>query len=193
MLPERLIQLWRFAKYGLPLARIRPEGPRTIADVIEEQAAARGRHPFVIFEGRTVTYDDYNRAANRVAHWALAHGIGRGARVALLMHNRPEFLETWAGLAKVGATSALINTNLAGRALEHAIATADAKHVIVGSECLEALATLDGAAPWQVWVAADKGYASASAPQGAHDLSADLATRPSANPAASPRSAGRPR
>ncbi|MEX2205531.1 MAG: long-chain-acyl-CoA synthetase [Myxococcota bacterium] len=191
MLPERLVQLWRFAKYGLPLARMRPEGARTIADVIEEQAAARARHPFVIFEGRTVSYDDYNRAANRVAHWALANGIGRGARVALLMHNRPEFLETWAGLAKVGATSALINTNLTGRALEHAIATADAKHVIVGSECLDALATLDGAASWQVWVHADKGHEGANAPQAARDLTADLATRPSANPAPSVRESAR--
>jgi len=191
VLPERVVQLWRIAKYGLPLARIRPEGPRTIADVIEEQAAARGLHPFVLFEGRTITYDEYNRAANRVAHWALAHGIGRGERVALLMQNRPEFLETWAGLAKVGATCALINTNLAGRALEHAIATADAKHVIVGSECLEALASLDGAAPWQVWVSVDKGSQRAATPQGARDLTSELATRPSANPPASAREGAR--
>jgi len=187
MLPDRLVQLWRFARYGLPLARTKPESPRTIADVIEEQAAARARHPFVVFEGRSVTYDDYNRAANRVAHWALAQGIGRGQRVALLMQNRPEFLETWAGLAKVGATSALINTNLAGRALEHAIATADAKHVIVGSECLAALAGLDGTAPWQVWVALEPGSESATPPQGARDLTAELATRPSANPPPSAR------
>jgi fatty-acyl-CoA synthase len=191
MLPERVVQLWRFAKYGLPLARMRPENARTIADVIEEQAVARGRHPFVVFEGRSVSYEEYNRAANRVAHWALAHGIGRGERVALLMQNRPEFLETWAGLTKVGATSALINTNLTGRALEHAIATADAKHLIVGSECLEALASVDAAAPWQVWVASDPGTEGVAPPRGARDLLADLATRPSANPPASTRAGGR--
>ncbi len=191
MLQERVVQLWRFARYGLPLARMRPESTRTIADVIEEQAAARGRHPFVTFEGRSVSYADYNRAANRVAHWALAHGIGRGERVALLMQNRPEFLETWAGLAKVGATSALINIHLVGKALEHAIATADAKHLIVGSECLEALASLDGAVPWQVWVASDPGTENVAPPQGARDLTADLAARPSANPAATARTGAR--
>ena len=104
---ERVVQLWRFAKYGLPLARMRPESPRTIADVIEEQAAARGRAPVRAVRGSHASrYDEYNRAANRVAHWALAHGIGRGARVALLMQNRPEFLEIWAGLAKVGVDHA---------------------------------------------------------------------------------------
>ncbi len=191
MLAERLLQAWRFAKYGLPLARLRPESPRTVADLIEEQAVARGRHPFVFFEGRSVSYDEYNRAANRVAHWALAHGIGRGQRVALLMQNRPEFLEIWAGLTKVGATSALINTNLTGRALEHAIATADARHLIVGSECLEALASVDGASPWQVWVAVDRAAEGAARPLGARDLTSDLATRPSANPAASAREGAR--
>ena len=180
---DSLGTVWRSVRYGLPLARLRPESPRTIADVVEEQAAARPAHPFLLFEDRRVSYAAFDAAANRVARWALAQGLGHGDRVALLMHNRPEFLETWAGLAKVGATSALINTNLVGRALEHAIATADVKHVIVGSECLEALASVDGAAPWQVWVFADKGHEGAKAPQGARDLSADLATRPSANPA----------
>ncbi|MBM4337900.1 MAG: AMP-binding protein, partial [Deltaproteobacteria bacterium] len=187
MLLQRASQLWRFAKFGLPLSRMRPETPRTIADVIEEQAAARARHPFVIFEGRTLSYDEYNRGANRVAHWALAQGIGRGQRVALLMQNRPEFLETWAGLAKVGATSALINTNLTGRALEHAIDTADARHLIVGSELLPLLATVDDASKWQVWVANDPASDPVSSPAGARDLVDDLASRPSANPPASVR------
>ncbi len=183
---ERLIQIYRFAKYGLPLARIKPETPRTIADVIEEQVAARGRHPFVVFEGRKISYDDYNRAANRVAHWAIAQGLGRGQRIALLMTNRPEFLEVWAGISKVGATSALINTHHTGAALQHAIATADTKHVIVGAELLPALATLDASASWQIWVVGD-GAAPSGLPQGMHDLSADLAARPSANPPKSAR------
>jgi fatty-acyl-CoA synthase len=188
---ERVIQLYRFAKYGLPLARLQPETERTIADVIEEQAAARSRHPFVVFEGRKVSYDEYNRAANRVAHWAIAQGLGRGQRVALLMHNRPEFLEVWAGIAKVGATSALINTNLTGTALQHALATADTKHVIVGAELLPALATLDPNSPWQIWVVGDESGRIPALPRGAHDLSADLATRPSANPPRTARAGAR--
>src|SRR5262245_16944672 len=178
---ERIGQLWRFAKYALPIARLGPETPRTVADVIEEQAASRAKHPFVLFEGRTVTYEDWNREANRVAHWARANGLGRGTRVALLMHNRPEFLAVWAGPSKLGSTTALINTNLTGRALEHAIQTADAKHLIAGGECAPACAEL-AHAPWQLWVANEPGVPAAALPHGARDLVADLATRPSANP-----------
>ena len=177
---ERAAQLWRFARFGLPVARLRPDAPRTLADVIEEQAAARPGRPFILFEDQRISYDELNRAANRVAHWARAHGLGRGHRVALLMQNRPEFLVTWAGLAKAGVTTALINTNLTGRALEHAVTTADVKHWIVGAECLPLCDGLD-TGRWQLWVAVEPGAPVPKLPPGALDLASDLATRPSAN------------
>jgi fatty-acyl-CoA synthase len=177
---ERVTQVWRFAKFGLPLARLRPTAHRTVADVLEEQAAAYPGRPFLLFEDQRISYDELNRRANRVAHWAKAHGLGRGQRVALLMQNRPEFVETWAGLAKAGVTTALINTNLTGRALEHAIVTADAKHWIVGAECLPQCAGLD-TGRWQLWVSSEPGAPPAALPAGALELASDLATRPSAN------------
>jgi fatty-acyl-CoA synthase len=172
---ERLRQVVRTVRYGLPLALLKPDAPRTIADAIEEQATARPDRPFILFEDRRVSYGAFDQAANRVARWAHAQGLGRGDRIALLMHNRPEFLETWAGLAKIGATTALINTNVSGRALQHAIAASDAKHVIVGAECLPVYATLEGEAPWQVHVAREAGDESAEWPAGARDLCAELA------------------
>ena len=176
---DRLSQIWRTLRHGLPLALLKPDSPRTIADVVEEHAAARPERPFVLFEDRRVSYGAFDQAANRVARWALAQGLGRGDRIALLMQNRPEFLETWAGIAKIGATTALINTNVGGRALQHAIASADAKHVIVGSECLPLHATLEDDAPWQVHVAREPGEDPAELPAGARDLCAELATQSS--------------
>jgi fatty-acyl-CoA synthase len=179
---EQLGYAWRGLRLGLPIARLRPGAPRSVADVVEEQAAARPAHPFLLFEGRRVSYAAFDAAANRVARWARAQGLGPGDRVALLMQNRPEYLETWVGLAKVGVTTALINTNLTGRALGHAIGVADPKHAIVGAECVPALATLDGDAPWQLHVAREAGVEpsgssgdGAALPPGAHDLAAELA------------------
>jgi len=108
-----------------------------------------------------------------------------------LMQNRPEFLEIWAGLAKAGVTTALINTNLTGRALEHAVGTADAKHLIAGGECLAACASLGASAPWQLWVSNEPGAALAQLAPGALDLAADLVGRPSANPPADARASCR--
>ena len=44
-------------------------------------------------------------------------GLDQGDRVAIFMSNRPEYLEVWAGLAKLGITTALVNTQLVGDAL----------------------------------------------------------------------------
>lgn len=171
---DRFVQSWRTVRYGLPLARLEPDTPRTVAHVLEEHAAARPERPFLLYEDRCVRYGELDRAANRVARWAQAQGLERGDRVALLMQNRPEFVEAWAGLAKLGVTAALINTHLTGRSLQHAIAASGAGHAIVGSECLANYATLEGDAPWQVHVATEPGEA-ADLPAGARDLGAELA------------------
>ncbi len=140
------------------LLRSGPRGRLTAADLIERQARRRPGDVFVRFEGRAQTYAQFNAAANRVAHWALAKGLGRGDVVALAMENRPEYLAVWAGLAKAGATTALINTNLRGEALAHALGSAGCRLAIVGAECGEAWSTLAGeAAALEVFFVSDPG------------------------------------
>jgi acyl-CoA synthetase (AMP-forming)/AMP-acid ligase II len=44
----------------------------------------------------------------------VARGFRKGDVVALFMMNRPEFVATWMGLAKVGVVTAFLNHNLRG-------------------------------------------------------------------------------
>ena len=69
-----------------------------------------------------------------MAHWALQEGIAGGEVVALMMDNRPEFLLTWLGLAKIGCTIALINTNLTGGPLLHSLKVCHARRFIIGMD-----------------------------------------------------------
>jgi fatty-acyl-CoA synthase len=117
-----------------------PSQRYTVGDRFEEAARAHAARPFILFEDRRTTYADLNAEANRVAHAARQVGLRRGDVAALLMHNRPEFIATWAGLAKLGVTAALINTQLRGTPLRHALATAGARTLIAGRECLENVA-----------------------------------------------------
>src|SRR6187549_135859 len=94
------------------LDRVPLDGPFTTADAIEQAVDRHSSRVAVRFEDQTVTYAEIERAANRVAHWAHAQGVRRGDVVALLMENRPEYLFAWIGLAKIGAVTSLINTNL---------------------------------------------------------------------------------
>ena len=155
-------------------------------DRLEERAQKHGGQTALVFEAERWTYDDWNGAANRVAWWGADQGVARGESVALLMENRPEFLASWMGLAKLGAVTALINTNLTGKALRHALAASKARHLIVGSECLDRFATTqsDLDSPLRVWVARDP-YAAARPlawPAGAEDLDAALGEMTTANP-----------
>jgi fatty-acyl-CoA synthase len=120
---------------------IRPEGAYTVPDALERQAARRPRQIALRGEDTALSYRDLDRQANRVARWARQQGIGRGEVVALLMGNRPEFCVTWLGLAKVGAVTALLNTQLRGQALAHCLRVAGARHLVLGAELADALAS----------------------------------------------------
>ena len=111
-----------------------PDSPITIVDVVETQAKKTPDAVAFYFQDRTLSYAGLDAYANRVAHWAQSAGVTRGDVVALLMENRPEYVATWLGLLKAGATVALINTNLRGLPLAHSIAIAQARHAIVGAE-----------------------------------------------------------
>ena len=64
----------------------------------------------------------------------LARGLKKGDAVALFLENRPEFVGTWIGLAKIGVIPALINFNLKEAPLLHCIQVAGCKALIYGVE-----------------------------------------------------------
>jgi acyl-CoA synthetase (AMP-forming)/AMP-acid ligase II len=105
------------------------------------------------------TWKDVNDNANRWAFWLGKQGIGAGDVVAMVMDNRPEFVFALHGMSKLGAIAALINTNLTGAPLEHAIRVSGARRVVVGAEHLDAVAEvvpdLEGIGTSDVWVQQD--------------------------------------
>jgi fatty-acyl-CoA synthase len=155
------------------LGDIHKHPDRTFPDLIEGFAATKPDNIAIVFEDRTLTYREFNEAANRYARWAKAQGIGRGDVVALMMENRPEYLISWLGVLKAGGSAALINTNLVKTPLAHSLNISSAQHLILGSELAENYATavdqLDK--PMQVW-------ATGGQVQGAQNLDAALALQP---------------
>ena len=57
------------------------------------------------------------------------------------MENRPEYVCTWLGLAKIGVAPALINFNLRKNPLTHSIKAASCTAVIYGGELLDGKCT----------------------------------------------------
>jgi fatty-acyl-CoA synthase len=178
----------RLDRLAAATLRHTPTQAYTVADRIEEKAAAHPERTFLVYGDRRLSYGALNTEANRVAHAAIEMGLRTGDVVGLLMENRPEFIAAWAGMAKLGVVVALLNTSLRGQALRHALQTTGARHLIAGSECLDALASVGTAATASlaIYVAADPetdpATVPAATPPGAVDWTASLARRPAGNP-----------
>ena len=108
----------------------------------------------IYYEDREVTYDDLIKGANKYSHWFIENNLKKGDVVALLMENRPEFLMAWIGIAQVGGTTALINTNLKGHPLNHSLSISGASNIILGSELSKNFETTDQIIKdsFKVWV-----------------------------------------
>ena len=64
--------------------------------------------PAVIFEGEKLSYRQINHGANRFANALLGLGVGKGARIALLMPNIPQMVIAFYGTMKAGMTAVFV-------------------------------------------------------------------------------------
>ena len=65
-------------------------------------------HPAIFFEGTRITYRRVNHEANRFANALIALGLGKGARVVLLLPNVPQMVIGFYGTMKAGATAVFV-------------------------------------------------------------------------------------
>lgn len=100
------------------------------------------RHPdraFLRFEGRDYSYRDANAVVNRYAAVLTARGVRRGDVVGVLLTNRPEALFWVLAAVKLGATAGMLNHNQRDEVLAHSIGLLQARVLVVGAECREAV------------------------------------------------------
>lgn len=116
-------------------------GNHLIADELERRVDKFGKNLAFIEGDIRYTYDEFDAYANRVAHWAQAEGCKPGDTVAVFVRNRAEYVAIWFGLSKVGVVPALLNYQLAGKALAHCVNISDAKLMILDHEMADAWKT----------------------------------------------------
>jgi citronellyl-CoA synthetase len=137
-LPQRFHQTPRMLQ-GLYFTAIRNrERKLSLSWALERAARLHGQRPAVMDEKRSLTYAQFNAWANQLA-WAFkAQGVRHGSVVAVMMENRLEQLAILAGLSKLGAVSALINTTQRGKVLAHSLNLVEPELIVVGDELLAA-------------------------------------------------------
>jgi acyl-CoA synthetase (AMP-forming)/AMP-acid ligase II len=84
--------------------------------------------------GRRFTYAQTNARTNRLAHGLLSQGVSKGDRVAILLMNGAEFLETFFAVAKIGATLVPLNWRLTPDELEFILHDSESTTMVFGPE-----------------------------------------------------------
>jgi crotonobetaine/carnitine-CoA ligase len=108
-----------------------PGSERGIGNLVRRAAAVFGDRTFVHWRGAAFSYADIDRRANRVANAFRSLGVRTGSRVAILCHNRIEYLEIWFGLAKLGAIALPLNTAYKAPQILHTLSRAAVPVVVV--------------------------------------------------------------
>jgi mycobactin peptide synthetase MbtE len=103
---------------------------KTLAQLVEEQVARTPEQVAVAYEGRYLRYREVNEAANQVAHWLIAQGVGAEDRVAVLLDKSPELVITALGVAKAGAVYLPVDPTYPEDRLTFILDDCDAKLVL---------------------------------------------------------------
>lgn len=90
----------------MPFPTITP----TIPALVRSSAARFGDKPFVVSDGRTLTYTGLERRSARLALDLLSHGIGKGDHLGILMPNGIEWAVAWFATTRIGAVAVPLNT-----------------------------------------------------------------------------------
>ena len=100
----------------------------TLPGLVDELAARYGAAPALLGTGGDMSYEDLAKRVNQVARWAAA--THPRTTIGLLMPNGTDYVAIWLGLTRAGCVVALLNPQLAGDALRHAVQAASCRAVI---------------------------------------------------------------
>jgi long-chain acyl-CoA synthetase len=98
--------------------------------LLRRSASERPEATALVTGPRAVSYREFDAEADRVARGLAAAGVGPGDRVAIAMHNVPEFAFAYFGILRAGAVAVPLNAMLTDREIARILRDAGAVAVI---------------------------------------------------------------
>lgn len=135
-----------------------------ISIVLEKRAAMQPELEALVdlHSGRRFTYRQLDARTNRTANLLAGAGVSRGDRVAVLMPNGHEFVETYYAIARLGAVMVPLNWRLTAPELIFILQDSDVQTLVFGVEfadLAEQIAAAGQTPELKVWIAAGDGPA----------------------------------
>lgn len=106
------------------------------AELFEERLSVYRDAPFLIVDGRPVSYSDLLEQTRYVAVGLRAHGVEPGSRVSIMMDTSERSVITWFAAAALGTVEVPINTHYKGNLLAHIIADSDVETLVCDAKYL---------------------------------------------------------
>ncbi|MEA5417817.1 amino acid adenylation domain-containing protein [Spirulina sp. CCNP1310] len=105
----------------------------------EAQVARTPGATAVVFEGRSLTYQDLNHRANQLAHYLQTCGVQRGDLVGIYLDRSLEMLIGLLGILKAGAAYVPLDPSYPQERIGYILSTADAPFLVTSSAMQAAL------------------------------------------------------
>ncbi|SEL94953.1 long-chain acyl-CoA synthetase [Syntrophus gentianae] len=86
-------------------------------------------------EERRMTYADLNAAVNALGNALKNRGVGKNDKIAIVLHNCPEFVIVYFAAQKIGAVAVTINTASTVHEIQYLLSDSDATTLITTTSC----------------------------------------------------------
>jgi len=113
-----------------------------IGDWIKKWSLLQPQKKVLFYEDQSLTYQELNHRINKLCHLLLKIGVKKGDRIAVLLHNCPQYLEIFFALSKIGAMLVPLNWRLVGPELEFILKDSGSQILIFEPEFIEMVTTI---------------------------------------------------
>jgi acyl-CoA synthetase (AMP-forming)/AMP-acid ligase II len=103
----------------------------TLGRFLEDVTTVHAGREAVVFEGRRIGYDEIREETHRIARGLVGAGVVKGARVALLMANRPEWITSAFAVGMVGGVAVPLSTFATPAERDHVLRHSDASFLLM--------------------------------------------------------------
>jgi long-chain acyl-CoA synthetase len=121
---------------------VTPGAVRTIADIPHLAAAERGGKAAVHFAGGSQSYAELDARCRSFAAFLASRGVARGARVAILLPNVPEFPIAYFGAIAAGCVAVPVNTRLSPPEIGYVVSDCAASALVTTKAHLDKIGPL---------------------------------------------------
>jgi long-chain acyl-CoA synthetase len=116
----------------------------SIRDVFDESVARFASRPAFTCMGKSITFAELDTLSAAFGAWLQGQGLGKGARVALMMPNILQYPVALFGTLRTGATVVNVNPLYTARELEHQLVDSGAEVIVVLENFAHTLAEVVG-------------------------------------------------